>query len=290
MNALQDIRQFRRFSQAAITKTRSHISDTQKTSTRSNGQLGRIQQRITRAATTYRTSRSAIEHLAPNEEFGAWKHILRELHREDIRGPGREDSEMSQSRYVISWIWQVPLQDLAPSRDQELSSALRVEWCKAQERAARYEEEVQLVVEEMRQTVTYFEWLACEWERRATTPLKGGSEVDSTTEAGTSAYAYKQAATYHKMVNVFVTDWYGSLKAKSLGSAWLRHYPTPPTKHCRRLPSNVRLYHPTSSQDDMDAIQDDGADSTNDDTEPLDLDSEYNLGRAPDLLEELTNT
>ena len=53
VNALQDICRFHRFSQAIITKTRSHISNTQKTHTRAHGQLDRIQQSITRATATY---------------------------------------------------------------------------------------------------------------------------------------------------------------------------------------------------------------------------------------------
>ena len=79
INALQDIRQFCRFSQAVITKTQSHISNTQKTRTRVHGQLNRIQQRITQATATYQACWSAIKHLAPNEEFGAWKNVLKEL-------------------------------------------------------------------------------------------------------------------------------------------------------------------------------------------------------------------
>lgn len=254
VNALQDIRRFRRFSQVVVMKTQSHISNTQKTRTRIRGQLERIQQRITQAATTYRVCRSAVERLAPNEEFGAWKNILQELRREDIRGPGRGDNETSESRYVPSWIWQTPLPESASSDEQDLSLALRVEWCKAQERAVRYEEEVQLVVEEMRRTLAYFKWLACEWERWAATPAVGGSEADSATMAGVSAYAYKQAAVYRKMVIVFVNDWYECLKTKSLGSPWLQQYPSPPSVKRRRLVSNVRLYHSTSAKLDADTI------------------------------------
>ena len=45
---------------------------------------------------------------------------------------------------------------------EDFHAVLRVEWCKSQERAARYEEEVELVVEEMRRTLTFFEWLVRE--------------------------------------------------------------------------------------------------------------------------------
>lgn len=238
-NTLQDICRFRQFSQAISTKTQSHISNTQKTGTRGRGQFERVQQKITRAAATYQACWSAIKRLAPNEEFGAWKNTLQELRQEDIRGPGREkSSETSESHYVPSWIWHTPLQGSASGDDQDLSLALQVEWCKAQERATQYEEEIELVVEEMRRTLVFFEWRACEWESRATTPLTGSSEVDSTAAVGVSAYAYKQASVYRKMVDVFVNDWYKCLKTKSLGSSWLLDNLSTATKQ-QHLPSNV---------------------------------------------------
>ena len=252
VNALHEVRRFRRFAQAATAKTQSHISNTQKTGTRANGQLDRIQQRVTRAANTYRACWSAIQRLAPDEEFGPWKNTLRELRREDVRGPGREKDETSQSRHVPSWIWQTLLPGPVPGNDQDLYSALRVEWCKAQERATRYEEEVQLVAEEMRRTLVFFEWLACQWEDRATTPSMSGPGVEGAVVAGTSAYAHKQAVVYSKMVDVFVNDWYGHLKTKSLGSSWLQCYRSPSATKRRRLPSNVRLYHSTPGQSDTD--------------------------------------
>ena len=147
-------------------------------------------------------------------------------------------------------------------------------------------------MEEMWRTVTYFEWLACEWERQVTAPLKVGSEVDGMTKAGVSAYSYKQAAIYRKMVDVFTGDWCKSLKSKSLGSAWLQRYSTPaPTKRSRCLPSNVQLHHPTSVRGDIRIIEDDRSNQTDDDTDALDPDSEYNPNHMSDnLLKELTDT
>ena len=114
-----------------------------------------------------------------------------------------------------------------------------MEWCQAQERAARYEEKVQLVVEEMRRTLVFSKWLAREWEGRALT----SKDVDNTTKHGISAYAHKQAAIYRKLVDVFILNWYECLKQKSLGSSWLKDYPIPPPVKRQRLTSNVHLYH-----------------------------------------------
>ena len=236
-NAIQDMRRFLRFSQAINIKTRSHISNTQRTRTR--GQKDRVWERVTQAAATYRASWSALHKLAPNEEFGPWKKLLQELHKDDIRGPAREDYETSQSCYIPSWIWQTVLQT-SEFGDEDFHAALRVEWCKAQERAARYEEEIELVVEEMRRTLVFFEWLTHEWEQRAT---HSPGATNTLIANGISAYAHKQAAVYRTLVKVFVDDWHGCLTSKSLGSSWLEKYSTPPTVKRHRLVSNVQLYH-----------------------------------------------
>jgi hypothetical protein len=200
--------------------------------------------------------------LAPNEEFGQWKKILQELRRQDISGPAREGDEVSTSGYVPSWIWRTPHQGSASTYDQDFRSALRVEWCKAQARATRYEEEVQLVTEEMRRTLAFFNWFACDWEAKATTPA-GYSGVDKRTLAGISSYAYKQVAIYRKLIAVFVSDWYKCLETKSLGSSWIHQYPRPPSTKRRRLVSNVRLHHPkpAPNKDDLNIV---GSDSDSD--------------------------
>ena len=282
--ALQDIRRFRQFTQALTAKTRSHISNTQSTISRARGQFDRVQQKINNATATYRACRDAIVRLAPNEEFGEWKNTLQELRREDIWGPAREGSETSESHHISSWIWQTTHQGSVPEYDNEFHSALRVEWCRAQERAKRYEEEVQLVEEEMRRTLAFFVWLAHEWETRAAVPPVGYLGGDKTTIAGISAHARKQATVYHKLVNTYVSDWFECLETKSLGSSWLQQYPRPSCTRRHRLPSNVKLYHSKSAPTDT---------STPDDVD-FNLDSEDELNHTissdHDLLEELTDS
>ena len=248
VDAIQDMRRFLQFSQAIITKTQSHISNTQKT--RNNSQTKKVRQKIAQAAATYRVCRSAISKLSPNEEFGPWKEHLRELTKEDLRGPVRGDSETSESRHRASWIWTTPaLRSRSTDKDSEdLHAVLRVEWCKAQEQASRWEEEVELVVEEMRRTLVYFKWLARKWEERATlqrTPTSSSTGADNVTAAGISAYAHKQAALYRKLVDIFVNDWYPCLKKKS--PPWLEEYPAPPPAKRGCLVSNVKRYHGSSA-------------------------------------------
>ena len=131
-------------------KMQLHIANMQRTATRTRGLFDKVKVKLNQAVSTYRVSWKAIESLAPNEEFGPWKETLLQLRDSNIHRPGREDSEPSESRFVQSWIWTTALQHSTSPNDPDLQATLRIEWCKTQERAKRYEEEVQLVVEEMR--------------------------------------------------------------------------------------------------------------------------------------------
>jgi hypothetical protein len=256
-NALQDIRHLRRYSQVVAAKTHSHISNTQKT--RNSTQSEKIQQQIDQAASTYRVSWCAIGKLAPEEEFGPWKSLLRVLHREDIRGPGRERTEKSESHHIPSWIWQTSLQasTYADNHSKDFYASLRVEWCKAQEWAVRHEEEIHLVIEEMRHTLVYFEWVACEWESRATSTLVGSMGTDRMVAHGTSAYARKQAAVYRKLKAVFLDNWYGRLHEKYPSLSWLDQYAPPPSTKHHHLVSNVGRYHSAPPTDQDESASDD---------------------------------
>ena len=135
MSALHDIRRFCRLIRAFTVKTQSHISNTQ--GTRTQGLFGGVKAKQARAVSTYRAAWNAIVSLAPNEEFGHWKDTLFELKNDDICGPGHNESERSESRYVQSWIWTTPqsgtsIEDLNPN-DPNLHVAVWIEWCKAQE-------------------------------------------------------------------------------------------------------------------------------------------------------------
>ena len=111
----------------------------------------------------------------------------------------------------------------------------------------RYEEEIILVVKEMQHTLAYFKWLTCEWEKRAVSPPVDGPGVDDMIRKGTSAYAYRQAEVYCKMMDIFISSWYECLKEKGLGSPWLKQYSPPSqTKRCH-LVSLVKLYHSVSA-------------------------------------------
>jgi len=135
---------------------------------------------------------------------------------------------------------------------------MRVEWCRAQARAERLQEEVELLVCEMRRVLAFFRWRVRQWERRVCSRAGRELSLNRNVAAGISAYAHRQAELYRQLSNACVHDWYESLELKSLASTWLLEYSCPSTsRRCRRrrrLISNVRLYHSTdvSSSDDED--------------------------------------
>ncbi|KAJ6448675.1 hypothetical protein C8R47DRAFT_1084955 [Mycena vitilis] len=77
-----------------------------------------------------------------------------------------------------------------------LHDCVRVEWSKAKARKNRWEEEVQLIREEMKRVLRFLRWRAAWWERRRST-------------AGSDAYAYaaRQAAAVRKMARSFKREW-----------------------------------------------------------------------------------
>lgn len=66
---------------------------------------------------------------------------------------------------------------------------MRIEWCKARVRTNRWSEEVELLQEEMRRVLAFFDWHAAWWEERAT-PKTWLGPVEN---EGAVAYALRQA-------------------------------------------------------------------------------------------------
>ena len=101
---------------------------------------------------------------------------------------------------------------------------------------------MEIVVEEMRRTLAFFEWTACAWEQRARDRL-GEPRMRSNVADGLAAYTARKASLYRKLITVFLQEWYHPLDRKSLGSSWLKVYPCPEVVQRHQLPSNVAAYH-----------------------------------------------
>jgi len=195
-DALDLIRHFRSVYQVLLMKNKVHISTSQGTMTKAKSIFSRFLFKIDRAAARYRDARVALLRLDPDERFAKWQGKLKELRREDVRGPSREVDEKSESRQQLSWIWKTASQQPdAGINDPEVQDVMRVEWCKAVARTERFEEEIKLIVEEMRWTLLFFKWTVDNWEglgeARASEP-----GLDQGTVLGITAYAARQAALY----------------------------------------------------------------------------------------------
>lgn len=93
-----------------------------------------------------------------------------------------------------------------------LLAALRVEWAKSHARAARWGEEVSLVMEEMRRVAVYLSWKANWWYTRR------GQQPDANAELqeGIDAYAARQSATLSVMRTQFAALWLPNLHGHNM--------------------------------------------------------------------------
>jgi hypothetical protein len=262
-DALAELRRLHQLLQGTRDQNAKHTKSTTSTS-RSQGILDGFHGRVKRIANRYREARRALFTLDPNEKLaGRWKHYFLELKDADIRGPDREAKDTSEGRFQQSWIWVVsrPLpnspdpassdpqpsvagptflhQQPVPStlvvssggpdspavEQNKLDQSHRAHWARAQARAERYEEEVNLTVEEMGRTLKYFGWKRLWWQSIACERSQSSDPPPLDVQDGLCAYAHRQSYIYGKLITVFVNHWHSFLSAHSLGSSWLCDYP-----------------------------------------------------------------
>jgi hypothetical protein len=84
---------------------------------------------------------------------------------------------------------------------------MRIEWCKARARAKRWEEEVELLTEEMRRVLRFFEWEALRWDKRA----KECTVESAEDREGWVAYAARQASLRRALSHSFSASWADTL-------------------------------------------------------------------------------
>jgi hypothetical protein len=158
---------------------------------------------------------------------------LIDLKDSDVRGPGKDDFYLqepgkanygaSKGRYEISWIWLVPKSKSevdTNSSEQVFDEGLRVEWSKSQARKMRWEEEVQIIQEEMRRTIVYYEWKQQWWLKQNPQPTTG----EDTIRHGISAYSQKQAHYCKCMAESFAMAWLPFLQSEGIKPEWEHRY------------------------------------------------------------------
>jgi len=93
---------------------------------------------------------------------------------------------------------------------------LRVEWTKLRARAHRWDEEVELVVEEMRRVLFFLNWKARWWMEQGENCLNVTAEL----REGLQAYAAKQASVLKRMAQYFASQWRGIHSAYNITAEW----------------------------------------------------------------------
>jgi len=272
-DALNEIRRHRRVIQGLWQFKKINVSGTgNRPNTRMLTLFNQIQEKVNRAADRYRRARNTLLILDPE---GSWRTQLKELKNEDIRGPGKEaDDRSSNKRFEPSWIWLVSRSVTNEQDEVEFNESMRVEWAKSRARMMRWGEEYQLIQEEMRRVVTYFEFKALEWEEWAKLRMQGNPSILN----GVSAYAHKQAYILREMAERCAEDWLPELKKCGVIPSWAVRYPAAAstTRKRRQRRSDgeeePRLESHTQDQlDDMEELSDDEDSDEDEDEEDYDL-------------------
>lgn len=88
------------------------------------------------------------------------------------------------------------------------STALKIEWCKARARAQRREEEVRLLIEEMRRVREYGRWKARWWKERVDCRVRiPEAPLSDELFEGIAAYAEEHGARELRRVDRLDTVW-----------------------------------------------------------------------------------
>jgi hypothetical protein len=231
-DALADIRHHLRIISGLWQFKKINISGTgNRPNTRMRSLFNRFNHRMRQSVLRYRAAHSAL--LAANLEGQNWEDRLKDLKDSDVRGPGKDDFYLqetgkanygaSKGRYEISWIWLVPKSKSevdTNSSEQVFDEGLRVEWSKSQARKMRWEEEVQIIQEEMRRTIVYYEWKQQWWLEQNPQPTTS----EDTIRHGITAYSQKQAHYCKSMAESFAMAWLPFLRSEGIKPEWEHRY------------------------------------------------------------------
>ncbi|KAJ7174316.1 hypothetical protein C8R46DRAFT_1214526 [Mycena filopes] len=181
----------------------------QRAATRAYTLIGQLGERVDAVSAKYRRARSALIALIAlrgRAECEKWKELKaadvqldeeREIDAAAHKRLGnissrarRQGPALSSKKKTFSWIWTGG--GGGPGEDEaELHDSVRVEWSKAKARKEHWEEEVELLREEMK--------------RESMAASRG--EVSREVASGLAAYAARQAALHRDLARKFQTAW-----------------------------------------------------------------------------------
>ncbi|KAG1840936.1 hypothetical protein DFJ58DRAFT_845206 [Suillus subalutaceus] len=96
----------------------------------------------------------------------SWQSALRPLNHQDIHSMSNLLWGESEGRWKLSWIWNMRGTGGSEKDNNGALEDMRIEWCKARACAMRWEEEVELLREEMCRIGAFLRWEAGRWDAR----------------------------------------------------------------------------------------------------------------------------
>ncbi|KAK0492044.1 hypothetical protein EDD18DRAFT_1079972, partial [Armillaria luteobubalina] len=154
---------------------RQRFSRGQRYGTRANTLMHRVETKISADAARYRRTYAALDVVSTYLHQHEWKKDLFPLRPEDISGLN--------------------------SNNNMRSEALRIEWCKSCAQAQRWQEECELLVEEIHRVKVTFQFYEKVWKDRA-------ERVDL---SSARAYTLKQAALWQELEKSAAEQWSSTL-------------------------------------------------------------------------------
>ncbi|KAH9829181.1 uncharacterized protein C8Q71DRAFT_799831 [Rhodofomes roseus] len=177
----------------------------QRYNTRSRAYIDTIQAKIDGDAERYRVAHAALLTLDP-DDTGKWQKALRPLARTDVRAMHQGLDDETEGRKTLSWIWRTS-GSLGSDDDEDDQEAVRIEWCKARARAMRWDEECDLLYEEMRRVRVFFEWHVNWWMGQIREDWDGTAGRTPAHAEGRRAYAHRQADIRRKLLTYCNVSW-----------------------------------------------------------------------------------
>ncbi|KAJ2935276.1 hypothetical protein H1R20_g1819, partial [Candolleomyces eurysporus] len=177
--------------------------------TRALNAIATVQARIAAARDEYRQAQIALLALADLLGHTKVDQEFLPLEEQDIRSMVEAEPGQGETRRKLSWIWRrVNAADATEEEtEQFVTETIRVEWGKSRARAQRYQEEIQLVQEEMDRTLRFFVWKAADWRSKGIAPRT--EPISAEYAKGLKAYAERQAVLCESLCSSFKSQWTG---------------------------------------------------------------------------------
>jgi hypothetical protein len=134
--------------------------------------------------------------------------------------------------------------EMGEVRKEEFNDSMCVEWAKVRARMLKWQEELLIMQEEMRQVIAYHMWKVAWWREMGS--LRTNSDL--TILSGLLGYAHRQAAIHSRMAEQCVLHWLLHLKSRGIMPLWAVDYES--------LLSQVQTYNVQDNEEYEDMMPD----------------------------------